>query len=147
MTKLALAFLLLLPAPALAGDFVDSVQPTRPCGGVSPRLCCYATIESDLMDITLDTRGTAIYIMFDMDINGATSGTTVDLYSCSDTSQAQANCDPLKWDTDGDGVVDNNRLDGNTDMKRGVQDVQVPTLLVDPIVHTQDARITVCGIY
>ena len=141
-----IAALWLVAAPVLAGDFTDSATGGSCNNGIYPGKCCQATIESDLTDITIDTHRVESFVLFDMDDDGATSGTVVDLYSCVNTNETQANCNPLKWDTDGDGVVDSNRLDGNTDMKRGLMSVQVPAILVDPISHTQDARILVCGV-
>lgn len=140
-----LALALGVAVAAWAGDF-ESSPGSGKCSKVSPGNCCQALIESDLADIVVDVRGLAVSVTFDMDDDGLTSGTTVTLHACKHPDDVQANCNPYEWDTTGNGVVDSNILDGVTRMQRGVSNVQVPWLLVDPTNHVQDARISVCAL-
>ena len=88
-----------------------------------------------------------LVIELNPDEDGTDTGAQVTLYRCSESGSFSANhCQLLKWDTDGDGVVDNAVLDGSTDMKVGVQNAQVTYLGVDitAVAGTpDDARLTV----
>jgi hypothetical protein len=147
MKRTILVLILSVAAIALiAGTWKQGHTGGESCQKLNPGSCCTALIESDLADIVLDTQGIEFYLSFDADEDGATAGTTVDIYSCKHRDDPQANCLPYEWDTDGDGIVDNNTLNGSTAMMRGVEGAHVPFLLVDPTAHVQDAQIVACGV-
>lgn len=155
---LILAVVLALPVSAAevawvvirGGASVTSLDP-----GKCVRLTFDDSNSSSDNSAHLASWGQTLDIEFEPDNTGTNTLATVDLYSCTRTDGDQDgtndthSCVPLKWDTDGDGVVDNAELDGSTDMKRSVYGIQVPGWLFVDITAVpgsgDEAELNVCS--
>lgn len=136
---LVLAALLVQPAHAATIAWTDFNDSSKTVTAIKPGECARFTFDStDTADDNsgwLAVRGQILDIEFEPDDTGSATGATVDLYSCQvadgdgDGTNDTNACALYKWDTDGDGIVDNAELDGTSDMKRALSDVQIPGYL------------------
>lgn len=128
---------LLLASPAMA-DWVNTQG--NSCAAISPGQCCSHLVTSALTDPSpLLIAGRIVQIRM-------ASGASVNLY-VGDGDDTPATAAPYQWDTNGDGIPDNQTLDGATTSKIGLQNVSVAgNLIVDPISHTSNAAISVCAV-
>lgn len=141
LRSLATALLsVLLATPVWAGDWQTAGGGA--CNALSLRSanhqCCQALIESDLTDLSpLNVRGFIISVRM-------SSGASVNLYAGGGTV---ATSSPLRWDTNGDGIPDNQTLDGSTAGKVGLSAVSVAgNLVVDPVSHSSNALLEACAV-
>lgn len=94
----------------------------------------------------LQTGGTAFSLRLEPHIEGSGAVATADVYAC--TRPSSDACTALNWDTDGDGVVDDNTLDSSNVMKLGTPVIMgVPFIYIDPTADpaTGTAEVTAAG--
>lgn len=144
-----LLWMVLLPGTALAAnpDWLKLGSTTAECSFGPGSVCSFqwtaaAAADSDF----LQTGGTAFSLRLEPHIEGSGVIATADVYACTrpDTDA----CRPLLWDTDGDGVVDDNTLDPAVAMAIGTPVVMgVPFIYVDPTANpvTGTAEVTAVG--
>lgn len=78
--------------------------------------------------------GLSLTLQLEPDATGADTGATVDLHACSRLTSGVLGCKPYRWDTDGDGIVDDNTFDFADPMKQGISGVRIPGwLYLEPL--------------
>lgn len=147
-----IAALLLLPLPAWAANNVDW---TTPSGNVRNRIGQGECIQYKwtIGDTAADNSSRFIAVStLDLNVNftpddgGETTAARAKIYAC--TSANANTCHEFKWDSDGDGVVDNSELDHSNDMKKGLAGVRVAGYIYfDPTADpaANNAVVLVCA--
>lgn len=83
-------------------------------------------------------------VVFSANFDGA-GGSLIGLYTCN--AKDVATCEPYRWDADGDGVKENNELDGVSEMKRGLERAAMAGwLYADPSTIATGADLIVCAL-
>jgi hypothetical protein len=106
------------------------------CGALNGGSVCsfHWTSAAAVSSGFLQTASRPFSLRIEPDKTGADTAAQADVYACTTTSTDS--CTALQWDTDGDGVVDDNTLDSTNAMKVGTPVfLGIPWIYIDPIAN------------
>lgn len=144
-----LLWMVLLPGTALAAnpDWVRLGSANECSSFGSGTICSFQwTSAVNANSDFLQVGGSPVSLRLEPHIEGAGAVATADVYACTRASVDA--CTALNWDTDGDGIVDDNTLDPSNVMKIGTPVFMgVPYIYVDPTANPAagTAEVTATG--
>lgn len=148
MRYFILIAVLMLALPAAAADGWSQEQDgTRNCSVLSAGTCYYDfSGTTDSKTLAISSKCMPVSVSLNPDEDGTNTGAEIQLYRCNDRGTFSTTICPSKIlaDTDGDGLLNDVTLDGNTVGRIGLSDLSTRWVGIDITANPagDDFRIT-----